>query len=117
MAEQADATDLKSVDLRIVRVRFPPKPLAKDSQRYTIGSVNATNNQPLACECNSAVESRFSKPMVVGSNPIVRFMKSNDDIYYEVRIGTAMMVLTILTSLIHSALLLFIFMYMAEKVK
>ena len=25
------------------------------------------------CECNSAVESRFSKPMVVGSNPIVRF--------------------------------------------
>lgn len=24
------------------------------------------------CECNSAVESRFSKPMVVGSNPIIR---------------------------------------------
>lgn len=68
-------------------------------------------------ECNSAVESRFSKPMVVGSNPIVRFMKSNDDIYYEVRIGTAMMVLTILTNLIHSGLLLFIFMYMAEKAK
>ena len=73
MAEQADATDLKSVDLRIVRVRFPPKPLAKDSQRYTIGSVNATNNQPLACECNSAAESRFSKPMVEGSSPFVRF--------------------------------------------
>lgn len=28
-------------------------------------------------ECNSAVESRFSKPMVEGSNPFVRFMSDN----------------------------------------
>lgn len=31
MAEQADATDLKSVDLMIVRVRFPLKPLIERS--------------------------------------------------------------------------------------
>ena len=54
MAEQADATDLKSVDLRIVRVQFPPKPLAKDSQRCSIGSVSATGIRPLTRECSSA---------------------------------------------------------------
>lgn len=58
-----------------------------------------------------------SKMAVVGSTPIIRFMRSNDDIYYEVRIGTAMMVLTIISNLIHSALLLFMLMYMIEKAK
>jgi hypothetical protein len=58
-----------------------------------------------------------SKMAVVGSTPIIRFMKTNDDIYYEVRIGTAMMIMTIITNLIHSLLLLSIFMYIVEKAK
>ena len=43
-------------------------PTHKRQQRGAHSAHNA-----LSCECNSAVESRFSKPMVVGSNPIVRF--------------------------------------------
>jgi hypothetical protein len=47
---------------------------------------------------------------VVGSNPVTPIMEhTNSDVYYEVRIGTAMSIFLILTSIVQTFLLFLIY--------